>query len=105
MQTKAIDAIIPLPQNVLENKAISVEDAVEIYKQIFPPQTKSTNQTIKNSWEDEEIFALRATDETAPLIIMNWIRENFFTASEMKLRSAFESALRCKEQENKRRAT
>lgn len=80
------------------------ETIIKEYQKLFPSQTKSTNQTIKNAWEEEEIFAIRAQDETASMVILYWIRENFFTASEMKLRSAFESAIRCKNQENRKRA-
>lgn len=81
------------------------EEIMELYSSSFLPQTKLTNQTIKNAWEEEEIFALRAIDETTPMVILYWIRENFFTAPEMKLRSAFEAAIRCKNQENRKRAT
>lgn len=66
--------------------------------------TKETDKTLQNVFADEEIFCLRALDETAPLTVLYWIRENFYTATKEKLESAFNIALKMKEQENKRRA-
>ena len=48
-------------------------------------------------WEsvhpDEPVFVLRAQDVSAPLSILNWIRDNFETASDAKLSEAFNHAL------------
>lgn len=67
--------------------------------------TKKNNKTLGNCFDDEEIFVLRALDETSPVIVIEWIKENFYTAGKEKLQSAFDVALKMKDQENKRRAT
>lgn len=87
--------------------ALSKERILELYGEIYPPQPKSKNYAIQQARVDEEIFCLKETDETAPWVIMEWMKENFHTASEDKLRSAFESALRMKKADDKikRRAT
>ena len=46
--------------------------------------------------KDEELFVLRAQDESSPEIVMEWIKRNFKTASDAKLRDAFDCALRMK---------
>lgn len=80
-------------------------EAIQIYQTHFPVRNKKNDETIQKMFADEPIFPLRAMDETAPLIILDWIRENLFSASEDKLRSAFEQALAMKRFEDKRRAT
>jgi hypothetical protein len=42
----------------------------------------------------EPLFVLRGQDKTAPGVVLDWIRENFETAPEPKLREAFDQALR-----------
>lgn len=81
------------------------ERVLELYGELYPPQHKGNNHTYNQARPDEEIFCLRETDETAPWVIMEWMKENFHTASEDKLRSAFESAIRMKKADDKRRAT
>jgi hypothetical protein len=81
------------------------ERILELYGEIYPPQPKSNNYTLQQSRSDEIIFVLRESDETAPWIILEWIRENIHTAPEDKLRSAFEQALAMRKADDKRRAT
>lgn len=50
--------------------------------------------------EWEQIFILRAQDEMAPITVLKWIQDNFFTAPEEKLREAFETALAMNKQED-----
>lgn len=82
----------------------SKDEAIDIYKLHYLTKNKRTDETLAKAFADEPIFVLRALDETSPLIIMDWIRENLFTAPEDKLRSAFEQALAMKKFEDKRRA-
>jgi hypothetical protein len=42
---------------------------------------------------EEMLFVLRAQDISSPKIVLEWIKENFETCSEEKLREAFECAL------------
>lgn len=67
--------------------------------------TKSTDETLKNSGDTEEIFVLRALDESSPTVIMFWIAYNFAILSEDKIRSAFEQAMAMNKAENRRQAT
>lgn len=82
----------------------SKDEAIDIYKFHFPVRTKRNDETLRKADINEPVFVLRAMDESAPLAIMDWIRENLFSASENKLRSAFEQALAMKKFEDKRRA-
>lgn len=50
--------------------------------------------------ETEELFLLRAQDESAPSIVMKWIDENLYTAPEAKIRNAIEVAIRMSKQED-----
>ena len=83
--------------------ALSKERILELYQNQYPPQTANKNFVLGKAFGDEELFVLRAMDETAPVIILEWIKENYYTANEDTLRSAFESALRMKKFEDKRR--
>lgn len=80
------------------------EEVIELYKFHYPIKTKRNDGALSKASPDEPIFVLRGMDETSPLIIMDWIRENMFTAPEDKLRSAFEQALIMKKFEDRRRA-
>lgn len=84
--------------------SLSNVEIVELYKLCYPARNKNTDPTLATTLVEEPIFCLRGMDETAPLIIMDWIRENLFSAPEDKLRSAFEQALAMKKFEDKRRA-
>lgn len=85
--------------------SLSKEQILELYQKEFPPQPKSNNYSLNQARPDEIIFVLKETDETAPWIILEWIRENIHTAPEDKLRSAFEQALAMRKADDKRRAT
>lgn len=54
---------------------------------------KSNCPTLPKIREDEEMFVLRGQDISSPIIILEWIKENFHCSDE-KLREAFECALR-----------
>lgn len=82
---------------------LSKERTIELYQEFYPPQTANKNFVLSKAFGDEELFILRAMDETAPIIILEWIKENYYTANEDTLRSAFESALRMKKYEDKKR--
>lgn len=43
--------------------------------------------------DDEMLFILRAQDMTSPTIVLEWIKLNFQTCPEEKLKEAFECAL------------
>lgn len=45
---------------------------------------------------DEELFVLRAQDNSSPEIVLEWIKRNIKTAPDAKLRDAFECAIRMK---------
>jgi hypothetical protein len=55
--------------------------------------TKQNNPTLKKAGDNEEIFVLRAQDQSAPRNVVLWIADNLH-ASDEKLRDAFECALR-----------
>lgn len=46
--------------------------------------------------DDEMLFVLRAQDVSAPKVVLHWIAKNFDSASEEKLREAFECAIAMK---------
>lgn len=52
----------------------------------------------------EQLFTLRAQDETAPAVIAYWILMNIDTAGEDKLRHALEDALRARKWPRRKRA-
>ncbi len=55
--------------------------------------TKQNNPTLKKTGDNEEIFVLRAQDQSAPRSVILWIADNLHAPDE-KLRDAFECALR-----------
>ena len=59
----------------------------------MPTQSDTASSMMAQDGENEPLFILRGTDPSAPLVVMEWIRLNFNTASEHKLRSAFGQAL------------
>ena len=65
--------------------------------------TKITSITLQKAGDEEEIFVLRAQDDSAPKIIMLWIAENLH-ASDEKLRDAFECALRMRKHPTRKAA-
>lgn len=50
--------------------------------------------------DHEELFLLRAQDESSPSVIMRWIEENLWTAPEEKIREVVEIALKMAKQED-----
>lgn len=46
----------------------------------------------RKAGEDEELFVLRAQDQTMPYIIVEWIKANIQTAPRQKLIEALECA-------------
>lgn len=55
--------------------------------------TKKNNPTLQKTGDQEEIFVLRAQDQSAPRSVILWIADNL-QAPDEKLRDAFECALR-----------
>ena len=55
---------------------------------------KKSCKTLAKVGDNEEIFVLRAQDDSAPNIILQWILFNFSHLSESKAREAFECALK-----------
>ena len=54
--------------------------------------------------DDEVLFVLRAQDKTSPIVILEWMKMNFHTCSERKLREAFECAIEMKWHKNQKTA-
>ena len=54
--------------------------------------------------DDEMLFILRAQDKTAPWVIIDWIKCNFQSCPDNKLREAFECALTMKAYKDKKTA-
>lgn len=86
-------------------ESLPKERILDLYKEQYPAQPKKNNSSLNQARPDEIIFALREIDETAPWVIMEWIKENIHTAPEDKLRSAFEQALAMRKADDKRRTT
>lgn len=45
---------------------------------------------------DEMLFVLRSQDNTSPIVVLEWIKLNFNTCPEAKLREAFECCIKMK---------
>lgn len=54
---------------------------------------KEGNKTLEKVQPNEPIFVLRAQDNTAPGIILNWIAKNLDTVDETKLKEAYQTVL------------
>ena len=54
--------------------------------------------------DDEMLFILRSQDYTSPIVVLEWIKLNFNTCPEEKLREAFECALEMKKHKNTKMA-
>ncbi len=52
--------------------------------------------------DDEMLFILRAQDKSSPLVVLEWIKLNFQTCPQEKLREAFECALSMKNHHGKK---
>lgn len=57
-------------------------------------ETKDSTCYVKAKRNGEDTFTLRSQDKTAPRTILFWIMENIETASDEKLREAFEDAIK-----------
>jgi hypothetical protein len=65
--------------------------------------TKTHNPTLSKISDNEEIFVLRAQDQSAPRSVILWVADNLH-ASDEKLRDAFECALRMRRHPGKKPA-
>lgn len=65
---------------------------------------KATCSTLAKVDEHEEIFALRAKDQSAPKVIALWIAENIETAPDEKLMEALACALLMRRQHGRKAA-
>lgn len=54
---------------------------------------KHTDPCIQKAFDNEMLFVLMARDETAPAVVMEWIKLNIGKQPEEKLREAFECAM------------
>lgn len=54
---------------------------------------KEGNKTLEKVNKDEPIFVLRAQDNTAPGIVLNWIAKNLDTVEEFKLKEVYQTVL------------
>lgn len=54
---------------------------------------KEGNKTWEKIRPDEPIFILRAQDNTAPGVVMNWIEKNLDTVNEAKIKEALHTVL------------
>ena len=64
---------------------------------------KGTDKCIEKAAENEMLFVLRAQDMTSPLIVLEWMKENFLSLPEDKLREAFECAIEMRKWEYRKR--
>lgn len=65
---------------------------------------KKSDSCLKKAADDEMLFVLRAQDISSPLIVLDWIRWNFLSVGEDKLREAFEAALEMKRWKHRKQA-
>lgn len=54
---------------------------------------KHNDKCLRKAGDNEMLFVLRSQDVSAPKIVIEWIRVNFESAKDEKLREAFECAL------------
>jgi len=55
---------------------------------------KKNDPCLEKAFEDEMLFVLMARDETAPAMVIEWIKINLRKQPEEKLREAFECAMK-----------
>lgn len=53
--------------------------------------------TLNKADNNELLFILRAQDVSSPLVVIEWIKQNFLTSDKAKLMEAFMLALQMKE--------
>lgn len=64
----------------------------------------TTHGCLSKAKDDEMLFILRAQDYSAPLVVLEWIKHNFSTCPEDKLREAFECAMEMKKHKHTKAA-
>lgn len=57
---------------------------------------KNNDPCLENAFEDEMLFILMTRDETAPAVIMEWIKLNLDKQPLEKLKEAFDCAMEMK---------
>lgn len=57
---------------------------------------KNSDPCLQKAFDDERLFILMTRDETAPEVVLEWIKLNIHNQSELKLREAFEAAMEMK---------
>lgn len=57
---------------------------------------KKDDPCIQKAFDDERLFVLMTRDETAPEVVMEWIKLNIHKQPEAKLREAFDCAMEMK---------
>ena len=60
-------------------------------------EIENDNSCLNQAGENEFIFVLRGQDISSPLVVLEWIKLNFETASKDKLKKAFNTALNMRE--------
>jgi hypothetical protein len=66
---------------------------------------KANNETLRKVNDDEPIFILRAQDNTAPGIVLQWISQNMNIVSEAKIKEALQTALAMRRYDHRRNPT
>ncbi len=64
--------------------------------------TKENNKYLENTKPNEPIFILRAQDKSSPILILNWMAENFENLSHQRLSEAFDTAMAMKKWPNRK---
>lgn len=65
---------------------------------------EGANGCLAKAKDDEMLFILRAQDISSPIVVLEWMKLNFETCPEDKLREAFNCALEMKRQNVRKRA-
>jgi hypothetical protein len=60
-------------------------------------EKKNANSCLNKAHPDEPLFVLRGQDVSSPKVVLHWIAKNFESASEFKLREAFDIAMKMRE--------
>jgi hypothetical protein len=65
---------------------------------------KKDDTCIAKAADNEMLFVLRSQDITSPQLVLEWIKLNFETCPEDKLREAFNCAIEMKNWPNRKKA-
>jgi len=57
---------------------------------------KATDPCLQKAFDDERLFVLMTRDQSAPEVVLEWIKLNIHRQPDHKLREAFECALEMK---------